>query len=38
MLEQVKVFASLKGDYRKLLGYYREWKVKNEGGEIGYNF
>src|SRR6188768_2952121 len=37
MLEQVKVFASLKGDYRKF-GYYREWKVKNEGGEIGYIF
>lgn len=37
MLEQVKVFASLKGDYRKF-GYYREWKVKNEGGEIGYVF
>lgn len=37
MLEQVKVYASLKGDYRKF-GYYREWKVKNEGGEIGYIF
>lgn len=37
MLEQVKVFASLKGDYRGF-GYYREWKVKNEGGEIGYVF
>ena len=37
MLEQVKVFASLKGDYRRF-GYYREWKVKNEGGEIGYVF
>ena len=37
ILEQVKVFASLKGDYRKF-GYYREWKVKNEGGEIGYIF
>jgi hypothetical protein len=36
-LEQVKVFTSLKGDYRKF-GYYREWKVKNEGGEIGYIF
>src|ERR1044071_7367764 len=35
VLEQVKVFASLKGDYRKF-GYYREWKIKNEGGEIGY--
>ena len=37
MLEQVKVFASLKGDYRKF-GYYREWSVKNDGGEIGYIF
>jgi len=37
MLEQVKVFASLKGDYNRF-GYYREWKVKNEGGEIGYIF
>lgn len=37
VLEQVKVFASLKGDYRRF-GYYREWKVKNEGGEIGYIF
>lgn len=37
MLEQVKIFASLKGDYRRF-GYYREWKVKNEGGEIGYVF
>jgi len=37
MLQQVKVFASLKGDYRKF-GYYREWDVKNEGGEIGYIF
>lgn len=37
ILEQVKVFASLKGDYNQL-GYYREWKVKNEGGEIGYIF
>jgi len=37
MLEQVKVYASLKGDYRKF-GYYREWRVKNEGGEIGYIF
>jgi len=36
-LKQVKVFASLKGDYRRF-GYYREWKVKNEGGEIGYIF
>lgn len=37
MLEQVKVFASLKGDHRRF-GYYRDWKVKNEGGEIGYIF
>src|SRR5215204_2886091 len=37
MLEQVKVFASLKGDHRRF-GYYREWKVKSEGGEIGYIF
>ena len=37
ILEQVKVYASLKGDYRRF-GYYREWKVKNEGGEIGYIF
>ena len=37
VLEQVKVFASLKGDYRKF-GYYRDWNVKNEGGEIGYVF
>ena len=37
VLEQVKVYASLKGDYRRF-GYYREWKVKNEGGEIGYIF
>jgi len=37
VLEQVRVFASLKGDYTKF-GYYREWKVKNEGGEIGYIF
>lgn len=37
MLEQVKVFASLKGDHRKF-GYYREWKTQNEGGEIGYVF
>lgn len=37
MLEQVKVYASLKGDDRRF-GYYREWKVKNEGGEIGYIF
>lgn len=37
VLEQVKVYASLKGDHRRF-GYYREWKVKNEGGEIGYIF
>lgn len=37
MLEQIKVFASLKGDHRRF-GYYKEWKVKNEGGEIGYIF
>ena len=37
ILEQVKVFASLKGDYQKF-GYYREWEVKSEGGEIGYIF
>jgi hypothetical protein len=37
VLEQVKVFASLKGDHRRF-GYYREWKVKNQGGEIGYIF
>ena len=37
MLQQVKVFASLKGDHNRF-GYYREWKVKNEGGEIGYIF
>lgn len=37
VLQQVKVFASMKGDYRKF-GYYRGWNVKNEGGEIGYIF
>jgi hypothetical protein len=37
VLDQVKVFASLKGDHRKF-GYYREWKAQNEGGEIGYIF
>ncbi|HEX6846928.1 MAG TPA: carboxypeptidase-like regulatory domain-containing protein [Chitinophagaceae bacterium] len=37
ILEQVKIFASLKGDHRRF-GYYREWKVKNQGGEIGYVF
>lgn len=36
-LEQVKVFASLKGDYRRF-GYYRSWNEKNTGGEIGYIF
>ena len=37
VLEQVKIYASLKGDERKF-GYFREWKVKNDGGEIGYIF
>lgn len=37
LLQQVKVFASIKGDYRKF-GYYRDWKVINQGGEIGYVF
>jgi len=37
LLEQVKVFASLKGDQSRF-GYYRDWKVKNDGGEIGYIF
>ena len=37
MLEQVKIFASLKGDEKKF-GYFREWKVKNNNGEIGYIF
>lgn len=37
LLQQVKVFASIKGDYRKF-GYYRDWKVINQGGEIGYIF
>ncbi len=37
MLDQVKIFASLKGDERRF-GYFREWKVKNDGGEIGYIF
>lgn len=37
LLQQVKVFASLKGDYQKF-GYYRDWKVVNQGGEIGYIF
>jgi len=36
-LEQVKVFASLKGDHKRF-GYYREWKTENEGGEIGFVF
>jgi hypothetical protein len=37
VLEQVKIFASLKGDERKF-GYFRDWKTKNDGGEIGYIF
>ncbi|HET9746312.1 MAG TPA: hypothetical protein VFP97_11405 [Chitinophagaceae bacterium] len=37
MLDQVRIFASLKGDERRF-GYFREWKAKNEGGEIGYIF
>jgi len=37
ILEQVKIFASIKGDERKF-GYFREWKTKNDGGEIGYVF
>ena len=37
ILENAKVFASLKGDHSRF-GYYREWKVKNQGGEIGYIF
>lgn len=37
VLEQVKVFASIRGDHQKF-GYYRNWKVKNDGGEIGYIF
>jgi hypothetical protein len=36
-LEQVKVFASLKGDQRRF-GYFREWNPGNKGGEIGYMF
>lgn len=36
-LEQVKVFASLKGDYQRF-GYYRSWDIINQGGEIGYIF
>jgi hypothetical protein len=36
-LAQVKVYASIKGDHQKF-GYYRDWKVRNEGGEIGYIF
>jgi hypothetical protein len=36
-LEQVKVFTSLKGDYRNF-GYFRSWNVYNKGGEIGYIF
>lgn len=37
LLDQVKIFASIKGDERKF-GYFREWKTKNDGGEIGYIF
>lgn len=37
ILDQVRIFASLKGDERKF-GYFREWKAKNDGGEIGYIF
>ena len=37
ILYQVKIYASIKGDERKF-GYFREWKVKNNGGEIGYVF
>jgi len=37
VLDQVKIFASIKGDERKF-GYFREWKTKNDGGEIGYIF
>lgn len=37
ILGQVKIYASLKGDERKF-GYFREWKTKNDGGEIGYIF
>ena len=37
VLDQVRIFASIKGDERKF-GYFREWKTKNDGGEIGYIF
>ena len=37
ILEQVKVYASIKGDHLRFT-YYRDWSVKNEGGEIGYIF
>lgn len=37
ILDQVKIYASIKGDERKF-GYFREWKTKNDGGEIGYIF
>ena len=37
ILEQVKIFASIKGDERKV-GYFRDWKVKNDGSEIGFIF
>src|SRR6185503_7966425 len=35
VLDQVRIFASLKGDERKF-GYFRDWKVKNQGSEIGF--
>jgi hypothetical protein len=37
VLDQVKIFASIKGDERKF-GYFREWKVKGDGSEIGFIF
>jgi len=37
VLDQVRIFASLKGDERKF-GYFRDWKVKNQGSEIGFIF
>lgn len=37
ILDQVKIYASLKGDERRF-GYFREWQVKNNDGEIGYVF
>lgn len=36
-LQQVRVYASIKGDERRF-GYYRAWSEKNTGGEIGYVF